>query len=57
VAAEYTTTDNIKTRHVLTSHPTNGRQLNERWMNFNHEKCSGESMSAGDLEAEFDRND
>jgi acetaldehyde dehydrogenase/alcohol dehydrogenase len=55
-AANNTTTDNITVRHLLTIHRISRRRLNERWMNFNHEKYLDESVSAADLEAEFNRN-
>jgi acetaldehyde dehydrogenase/alcohol dehydrogenase len=50
------TTDNISTRHLLNIHRICRRRVNERWMNIDHGKYLNESLTAEDLEREFDKN-
>lgn len=50
------TTDNISTRHLLNIHRICRRRANERWMNIDHHQYLDESLTAEDLEREFNKN-
>ncbi|NIM98204.1 MAG: aldehyde dehydrogenase family protein [candidate division Zixibacteria bacterium] len=50
------TTDNISTRHLLNIHRICRRRINERWKNIDHRKYLDESLTAGEIEREFNKN-
>ncbi len=50
------TTDNISTRHLLNIHRICRRRINQRWKNIDHRKYLDESLTADDLEGEFNKN-
>ncbi len=50
------TTDNITTRHLLNIHRICRRRVNQRWENIDHRKYLDESLTAEDLEREFNKN-
>jgi acetaldehyde dehydrogenase/alcohol dehydrogenase len=50
------TTGNISTRHLLNIHRICRRRVNERWKNIDHNLYLNESLTAEDIEREFDKN-
>jgi acetaldehyde dehydrogenase/alcohol dehydrogenase len=50
------TTDNISTRHLLNIHRICRRRVNERWKNIDHRIYLDESLSAEEIEREFNKN-
>lgn len=50
------TTDNISTRHLLNIHRICRRRVNERWKNIDHRRYLDESLTAEELEREFNKN-
>jgi acetaldehyde dehydrogenase/alcohol dehydrogenase len=50
------TTDNITTRHLLNIHRICRRRINQRWSNIDHRKYLDESLTAEDIEREFNKN-
>lgn len=50
------TTDNISTRHLLNIHRICRRRINERWKNIDHRKYLDESLTAEEIEREFNKN-
>jgi acetaldehyde dehydrogenase/alcohol dehydrogenase len=50
------TTDNISTRHLLNIHRICRRRVNERWKNIDHRKYLDESLTAEEIEREFNKN-
>jgi acetaldehyde dehydrogenase/alcohol dehydrogenase len=50
------TTDNVTARHLLNIHRITRKRPNPRWMSFDHERYLDESMSAEQIELEFNRN-
>ncbi len=50
------TTDNISTRHLLNIHRICRRRVNERWRNIDHGKYLDESLTAEEIEREFNKN-
>jgi len=50
------TTDNISTRHLLNIHRICRRRVNERWKNIDHRKYLDESLTAEQIEREFNKN-
>jgi acetaldehyde dehydrogenase/alcohol dehydrogenase len=50
------TTDNISTRHLLNIHRICRRRVNQRWENIDHRKYLDESLTAEQIEREFNKN-
>jgi acetaldehyde dehydrogenase/alcohol dehydrogenase len=50
------TTDNISTRHLLNIHRICRRRVNQRWRNIDHRKYLDESLTAEQIEREFNKN-
>ncbi len=50
------TTDNISTRHLLNIHRICRRRVCQRWQNIDHRKYLDESLTADDIEREFNKN-
>ena len=50
------TTGNITTRHLLNIHRICRRRINERWMNIDKNKYFDESLSAIDIDREYNKN-
>ncbi len=50
------TTDNISTRHLLNIHRICRRRVNQRWKNIDHLKYLDESLTAEEIEREFNKN-
>jgi acetaldehyde dehydrogenase/alcohol dehydrogenase len=50
------TTDNISTRHLLNIHRICRRRVNQRWKNIDHRKYLDESLTAEEIEREFNKN-
>jgi acetaldehyde dehydrogenase/alcohol dehydrogenase len=50
------TTDNISTRHLLNIHRICRRRINQRWKNIDHRKYLDESLTAEEIEREFNKN-
>jgi acetaldehyde dehydrogenase/alcohol dehydrogenase len=50
------TTDNISTRHLLNIHRICRRRVNQRWENIDHRKYLDESLTAEEIEREFNKN-
>jgi acetaldehyde dehydrogenase/alcohol dehydrogenase len=50
------TTDNISTRHLLNIHRICRRRVNERWKNIDLRKYLDESLTAEEIEREFNKN-
>jgi acetaldehyde dehydrogenase/alcohol dehydrogenase len=50
------TTDNISTRHLLNIHRICRRRVNERWKNISDSKYLDESLTAEEIEREFNKN-
>jgi acetaldehyde dehydrogenase/alcohol dehydrogenase len=50
------TTDNITTRHLLNIHRICRRRVNQRWMSIDHRKFLDESLTAEEIEREFNKN-
>jgi len=54
--ASNTTTDNITVRHLLNIHRITRRRPNPRWVSFDQSKYLDKTMSAEQIEAEYNRN-
>jgi acetaldehyde dehydrogenase/alcohol dehydrogenase len=54
--ASNTTTDNITVRHLLNIHRITRRRPNPRWMSFDQTKYLDLSMTAEQIEIEYDQN-
>ena len=54
--ANNSTTDNITVRHLLNVRRITRRRPNPRWMNFDRDKYLDESISAPQIESEYNRN-
>lgn len=50
------TTDNISTGHLLNIHRICRRRVSQRWQNIDHRKYLDESLTADDIEREFNKN-
>jgi acetaldehyde dehydrogenase/alcohol dehydrogenase len=50
------TTDNISTRHLLNIHRICRRRVNQCWNNIDHRKYLDESLTAEEIEREFNKN-
>lgn len=50
------TTDNITARHLLNIHRITRRRPNPRWTNFNKQMYQDESVTAEEIDKEFNRN-
>jgi acetaldehyde dehydrogenase/alcohol dehydrogenase len=50
------TTDNISTRNLLNIHRICRRRINQRWENIDHRKYLDQSLTAEEIEKEFNKN-